>query len=188
MSGPDDTKTEYTCRCPSPLGGITLSSDGESLTGLWFDGQKFFGEGLPPGLEERELEVFDLARRWLGIYFDGREPDFTPPLRFSGTPFRERVWRRLQEIPYGETVSYGELAKELAACGAMAGVSAQAVGGAVGHNPISLIVPCHRVVGAAGELTGYAAGIERKIKLLTLEGVKLPGLPRLQAAATPAIM
>ena len=103
------------------------------------------------------------TKRWLDIYFAGRQPDFTPPLHLIGSDFRRRVWKRLLEIPYGQTTTYGALLG--------GGMSAQAVGGAVGHNPISIIVPCHRVIGANGSLTGYAGGIDKKIGLLTLEGV-----------------
>ena len=161
---------EYTQRYMSPLGGVTLACDGERLTGLWFDGQKHFGstlnnnEELRINNEEFSLPlVFDEVRRWLDIYFSGREPDFTPPLSLKGTPFQQRVWKELLTIPYGQTVTYGELARRLGCR------SSQAVGGAVGHNPISIIVPCHRVVGADGSLTGYAAGLDRKRTLLELE-------------------
>ena len=161
---------EYTAHYESPLGGITLSSDGEALLGLWFDGQKFFAATLAPDHEERALPVFDLAKRWLEVYFSGRDPGFTPPLRMNGTAFRRAVWEILLTIPFGRTMTYGEIAAELARREGVARMSAQAVGGAVGHNPISLIVPCHRVVGADGSLTGYAGGLERKRRLLALEG------------------
>ena len=165
---------EFTCRYASPLGGITLSSDGEALTGLWFDGQKYFAETLSPEREERSLPVFEEAARWLDIYFGGREPDFTPPLRPKGTAFRKAVWDVLLSIPYGQTVTYGEIAERLARQSGVPRMSAQAVGGAVGHNPISIIVPCHRVIGADGRLTGYAGGLERKARLLELESGSLP--------------
>ncbi len=159
----------YTDRYLSPLGGITLASDGESLTGLWFDGQKYFGSTLGERFEERaDAEVFCAVKGWLDIYFDGREPDFTPPLGIGGSPFRRRVLRQLLQIPYGRTATYGELAAALAEESGRP-VSAQAVGGAVGHNPISIIVPCHRVVGRDGSLTGYAGGVDKKLRLLTLE-------------------
>lgn len=154
---------DYIAHYDSPLGCITLASDSEALTGLFFDGQKYFGSTLGAQTEEHNLPVFDEARRWLDSYFSGREPDFKPVLSLCGTPFRQRVWGMLLAIPYGQTLTYGELARRL-------GVrSAQAVGGAVGHNPISIIVPCHRVVGANGSLIGYAGGIERKRVLLKLE-------------------
>lgn len=165
---------DHTAHYLSPLGGITLGSDGTALVGLWFapqgrrayhDGQKYFADVLDPVHEERpDLPVFEEARRWLDEYFSGRRPQFTPPLALRGSDFRRRVWQRLLEIPYGQTVTYGQLARSLGCR------SAQAVGGAVGHNPISLIVPCHRVVGTDGGLTGYAGGIDRKACLLQLEG------------------
>ena len=144
---------------------MTLASDGEALVGLWFDGQKHFGASLDGAHMEKRLPVFDQADQWLNVYFSGREPDFTPLLRPRGTAFQQAVWRRLLEIPYGRTVTYGEIA---AALGLPPG-SARAVGGAVGRNPISLIIPCHRVVGADGSLTGFAGGVERKTRLLALE-------------------
>lgn len=161
----------YTCFYKSPLGGITMASDGTALTGLWFDGQKYFAEGIEPDAEEKKQPVFDEAMRWLDIYFGGRRPDFTPPLNLEGTAFRKEVWQLLLQIPYGETTTYGELAAQLAAHRALKRMSAQAVGGAVGHNPISIIVPCHRVVGTSGSLTGYAGGLAKKLALLKLEGI-----------------
>ena len=159
----------------SPLGAITLASDGEALTGLWFDGQKYFGSTLPQQAETGDCPVFTQAKRWLDSYFAGEEPDFTPPLHWTATPFRSAVWEILLTIPYGCTMTYGQIAAQLADRMGKP-QSAQAVGGAVGHNPISLIVPCHRVVGADGSLTGYAGGIDRKVKLLALEGVDMSGL------------
>jgi methylated-DNA-[protein]-cysteine S-methyltransferase len=160
---------EYFHRAASPLGGITLASDGRALTGLWFDGQRHFAETLSPEHKEADLPVFALTRRWLETYFSGRQPDFTPPLALRATPFREAVWRALLTIPYGRTVSYGALAALVAAQSGLKRTSPRAVGGAVGHNPISLIIPCHRVVGADGGLTGYAGGIDRKQTLLAME-------------------
>ncbi len=154
---------------PSPLGEITLASDGDALTGLWFDGQKYFGSTLSGECGERSLPVFDQAADWLDIYFSGRAPDFIPPLNPQGTPFRRSVWEILLTIPFGRTVTYGEIAAELAMQKGSPSMSAQAVGGAVGHNPISLIIPCHRVVGADGSLTGYAGGLEKKEWLLKME-------------------
>lgn len=156
----------------SPLGGITLASDGTSLTGLWFDGQKYFGATLDDGHEEKLLPVFEETCRWLDIYFSGRKPGFTPPLAMQASPFRKAVWEILLTIPYGKTMTYGDIAKRIAAQKGIARMSARAVGGAVGHNPISLIIPCHRVVGADGSLTGYAGGIDRKVNLLRMEGAK----------------
>lgn len=161
----------YTCFYKSPLGGITMASDGTALTGLWFDGQKYFAEGIEPDAEEKKLPVFDETVRWLDIYFGGRRPDFTPPLNLEGTAFRKEVWQLLLQIPYGQTTTYGELAAQLAAHRGLKQMSAQAVGGAVGHNPISIIVPCHRVVGIGGSLTGYAGGLNKKLALLKLEGI-----------------
>ena len=161
---------QYIAHCETPLGGITLASDGESLTGLWFDGQKYFGAGLCDELIEKDLFVFGEVREWLKIYFGGKQPDFTPPLSLRGTPFRRAVWEKLLLIPYGKTATYGEIARSLSEEFGRK-VSARAVGNAVGHNPVSLIVPCHRVVGANGSLTGYAGGIERKRHLLEMEGV-----------------
>lgn len=159
----------------SPLGGITYSSDGEALTGLWFDGQKYFGEsilergGVRVEADEREVPVLAQTRRWLDEYFSGRTPGFTPQLRLQGTPFRRAVWEILLTIPYGRTVTYGEMASRLALQRGERHMSAQAVGGAVGHNPVSLIVPCHRVTGSDGSLVGYAGGVDRKARLLEME-------------------
>lgn len=153
----------------SPLGGITLASDGENLTGLWFDGQKYYADGLDAQYEEKSLSVFQQADRWLDIYFSGQEPDFTPPLRMKTTAFRKAVWEILLTIPYGETMTYGEISDRITKQAGILHMSAQAVGGAVGHNAISLIIPCHRVVGSDGSLTGYAGGIQKKVKLLQLE-------------------
>ena len=158
----------------SHLGGITLASDGEALTGLWFDGQKHFGAGLSGAAREQRLPVFEETERWLQLYFEGHEPDFTPDLRPAGSPFQQEVWELLRQIPYGETVSYGALAARIAQRRGLARFSAQAVGGAVGRNPISLLIPCHRVLGADGSLTGYAGGVEKKAALLRLEGFLLP--------------
>ena len=171
---------DYICRTGSPLGGITLASDGQSLTGLWFDGQNFYARTLDPVHTEKALPVFDEARRWLEIYFSGREPDFTPPLTLRGTAFQTGVWEILRAIPYGKTMTYGQIAEELALRAGLPRMSAQAVGGAVGRNPVSVIVPCHRVVGSDGSLTGYAGGLERKLRLLQMEsadrsGIILPG-------------
>lgn len=165
---------DYRFHLDSPLGGITLASNGEALTGLWFDGQKHFAAGLSENAEERSLPVFEETARWLALYFQGLEPDFTPPLRPLGTPFQQEVWALLRQIPYGHTVRYGELAARIAERRGLARFSAQAVGGAVGRNPISILIPCHRVLGADGSLTGYAGGLEKKAALLRLEGVSLP--------------
>ena len=148
----------------SPLGKITLTSDGESLTGLYLEGDRFFS--LSQKSQEKNLPIFDETRRWLDLYFSGKNPNFTPPLLMQSTPFRQSVWKILLKIPFGKTTSYGEIAKQIGRK-----MSAQAVGNAVGHNAIAIIIPCHRVVGKNGNLTGYAAGIDKKIKLLELEKV-----------------
>ena len=152
----------------SPLGGITMASDGLKLTGLWFDGQKYFADSLVE-FEEKNLPVFELTDRWLNIYFGGSEPDFTPPVKMNTTPFRKAVWEIMLTIPYGKTMTYGEIAKMIAKKKGVSQMSAQAVGGAVGHNSVSIIIPCHRVVGSDGNLTGYAGGIDKKTELLRLE-------------------
>ena len=164
---------EYTHHYDSPLGGITLASDGDSLIGLWFDGQKYFADALGNEHEEKPLPVFEEADRWLDIYFSGKAPDFTPPLNMKTTQFRKAVWEIMLTIPYGQTMTYGEIADIIAKDKGLARMSAQAVGGAVGHNSISLIIPCHRVVGTNGSLTGYAGGIDKKVQLLTMEKVDM---------------
>lgn len=158
------------CRYASPLGGITLSANGQGLTGLWFDGQRHFGSSLAGAVEGSNAHTED-ARRWLDIYFSGREPEFTPALSLSGTPFQLLIWEELKRIPYGRTVTYGALADIAAKKLGYKKMSPQAVGGAVSRNPVSIIVPCHRVIGAGGSLTGYAAGTETKRGLLALEKV-----------------
>ena len=160
---------EYIYHYDSPLGGITMASDGKALTGLWFDGQKYFGNGLDKDVRKDILPVFDQTVQWLNIYFSGKAPGFTPPLNMKTTPFRKEVWEILLTIPFGRTMTYGEIADKIARQNGLSRMSAQAVGQAVGHNAISLIIPCHRVVGANGSLTGYAGGIDKKAKLLALE-------------------
>jgi len=161
----------YISKYKSPVGDITLASNGEKLTGLWFDGQKYFADTLAENYEEKDLPVFGQTEKWLDIYFSGKAPDFTPPLDMGEiSPFRKRVWEIMLEIPFGQTSTYGKIAKQIAKETGKR-VSGQAVGGAVGHNSISLVIPCHRVVGTNGSLTGYAGGIDKKIKLLKLEGV-----------------
>lgn len=167
---------QYTSRYDSPLGGILIASDGEALTGLWFDGQKYFADTLDDEHEIKELSIFNEARRWLDIYFSGKAPDFTPPLRMTGSEFRRAVWEMLLSIPYGKMVTYGEIAGRVAKKMGAGGMSARAVGGAVGHNAISLIIPCHRVAGANGKMTGYAGGIDKKIWLLEHEGIDMSGI------------
>lgn len=235
----------------SPLGKITLASDGVGLCGLWFEGEKYYAHALTASgadgkfcardiaaktdaaakegcyeksgaleaksgadkkhnardfavkgtgeksratnlsaqggsgkfcaneqsgyFEEKNLAVFDQTRRWLDLYFSGRKPSFMPTLNPAGSAFRSAVWEILLKIPYGQTTTYGQIAREIAAARGLAKMSAQAVGGAVGHNEISIIIPCHRVVGTHGSLTGYAGGIDRKIKLLQPGGVDMRG-------------
>lgn len=158
------------CKYRSPLGDLLLAADEEGLTSLWFVGQKYYANGLPDESIWQETKILTETRRWLDIYFSGEEPKFTPPLHPVGTAFRQAVWKILLQIPYGQTVTYGEIAQQLAAEQGISTMSAQAVGGAVGHNKISIIIPCHRVIGADGSLTGYAGGIDKKIALLKLEG------------------
>lgn len=153
----------------SPLGNILLAADDIGLTGLWFAGQKYYAGNLAAEHEEQNTPVFEQAKEWLDIYFTGREPQFMPPIHMTGTPFQLAVWEILRRIPYGKTTTYREIAKEIARQRGLPHMSAQAVGGAVGHNAISIIIPCHRVVGTNGSLTGYAGGIDKKVKLLTLE-------------------
>ncbi len=165
----------FTQHYASPLGGILLAADGIGLTGLWFDGQKYFARDLPAEHTEQETPVLAEAKRWLDVYFTGREPDFTPPLHPIGSAFRQSVWEILLQIPHGKTMTYGEIARRLAEKQGLSQMSAQAVGGAVGHNEISIIIPCHRVVGTNGSLTGYAGGIDKKVKLLELEHADMAG-------------
>ena len=165
----------FTTTLPSPLGPLTLASDGAAITGLWLAGQKYFASTLDIHASPApDLPVFGQAAAWLTAYFTGAPLPAMPPLAPSGSPFRQAVWALLGEIPYGATTTYGALAQALRARGIAA--APQAVGGAVGHNPISLLIPCHRVVGADGSLTGYAGGVEKKRFLLELEGADLTGL------------
>lgn len=159
----------YLCHASSPLGDITMAGDGVSLTGLWFDGQKHF-PALPSSAQEnKHLPVFEETGRWLELYFSGKVPDFMPSLNPAGTPFQKAVWELLRRIPRGETRTYGQLAGLYAENSGIPRMSAQAVGGAVGRNPISILIPCHRVIGSDGSLTGYAGGLARKAYLLDLE-------------------
>ena len=168
----------YTLHFDSPLGGIQLAADDVGLTGLWFDGEPYFAEGLDPEHTAQKTPILQQAERWLKVYFSGREPGFTPPLHPMGSPFRQAVWELLLQIPYGQTTygqttTYGALAKQLAEKQGRPRMSAQAVGGAVGHNRIAILIPCHRVVGTNGSLTGYAGGIDKKEKLLRMEHVNM---------------
>ncbi len=159
----------YTCKYKSPLGDILLAADEVGLTGLWFTGQKYFADTLPGEHMLQETEILIEGKKWLDVYFSGEEPKFTLPLHPIGSAFRQAVWQILLEIPYGKTITYGEIAHRMGELRNTSHMSAQAVGGAVGHNEISIIIPCHRVVGTNGSLTGYAGGIEKKISLLELE-------------------
>ena len=159
----------YTGIYHSPLGNLLLAADDTGLTGLWFEGQKYFARTLPEEQQLKETPVLAETRHWLNIYFSGKEPVFTPPLHPAGSAFRQAVWQILLQIPYGKTMTYGEIAREKAKRQQVSHMSAQAVGGAVGHNAISIIIPCHRVIGANGSLTGYAGGIDKKAALLELE-------------------
>lgn len=162
-------KTNYT----SPFGNIVIASDGENLSGLWLEGQKYFAYTVNGNLiENNDLEIFKQTKTWLNKYFQGSKPKISElSLKPNGSQFRQRIWQLLCEIPYGSVTTYGEIANTIAKEKGIEKMSAQAVGGAVGHNPISIIIPCHRVIGSNGNLTGYAGGIETKIKLLNLEGV-----------------
>ena len=159
----------YTSRYSSELGDILLAADEIGLTGLWFFGQSYFADTLPAEQIEQETVILAQAKEWLDVYFSGKEPNFTPPLHPIGSPFRQAVWRILLQIPYGQTTTYGKIARQMEKLQNRPHMSAQAVGGAVGHNGISIIIPCHRVVGTKGSLTGYAGGLDKKMELLELE-------------------
>ena len=164
----------FTTTLSSPVGLLTLASDGEAITGLWLEGQKYFGAGLSDTVQEKTLPVFAAANAWLKAYFSRAPLPPLPPLSPQGSPFRQTVWQLLREIPCGAVTTYGALTRAMREQGVPA--SPQAVGGAVGHNPISILIPCHRCVGSDGSLTGYAGGVEKKKFLLELEGADLAGL------------
>ncbi len=167
---------KFTTHYLSPLGDILLAADETGLTGLWFDGAKYFGRGLALKHREKNTPILEQTREWLTVYFSGKEPPFYPPLHMSGTPFQLAVWEILRQIPYGETSTYGEIARIIAGQRGLAHMSAQAVGGAVGRNKISILIPCHRVLGTGGSLTGYAGGIDKKVRLLAIEKASIPPL------------
>lgn len=165
----------YITKIDAPLGTILAASDGDNIIGLWFEGQKYFAATLDDRTIEEEVPVYAQLRIWLDLYFAGETPDFTPPLAPKGSAFRQAIWALLMEIPRGTVTTYGALARTLRQQTGKP-VSAQAVGGAVGHNPISILIPCHRVVGTGGSLTGYAGGVDKKLRLLELENVSTTGL------------
>lgn len=157
----------------SPIGKLTIASDGENVTGLWMRDQKYYGQSVEGDLEKRSVPVFKRVREWLDRYFRGEAPDVDFPLAPGGSAFRLIILDILRTIPYGETMTYAEVARQAAAKMDRKSMSSQAVGGAVGHNPISIIIPCHRVVGSNGSLTGFSGGLDKKIHLLRLEKVDM---------------
>ncbi len=169
-------KTDYN----SPIGNITLGADENNIVGLWMEGQKYFGDTVKGEMHKNDnLPIFLTTKKWLDRYFKGEKPEIAElPLAPIGGEFRQTVWKFLCEIPYGQVITYGEIAKKIAQKRGLNRMSAQAVGGAVGHNPISLIIPCHRVVGTNGSLTGYSGGLDKKIRLLEFEGVDMSKLYR----------
>lgn len=170
----------YSTIHPSPVGDITLACDGDGkfIVGLWMAGQKYHGGTIPEAMIlNDDIPLFDTAKKWLDRYFSGEQPEISElPVAPIGSEFRQDVWKILCEIPYGEVITYGDIAKKMAAKRGKDTMSAQAVGGAVGHNPISIIIPCHRVIGSNGSLTGYSGGVKTKLKLLELEGVDMSRL------------
>lgn len=177
----------YSTHLASPLGHLLLTSNGTHLTGLWMERQKHYAATAAHELVEKDdLPIFQQTRRWLDHYFQGQSPTPTSlPLAPKGSPFRQNVWKILCEIPYGQTITYGGIAKQIAQKTGRPTMAAQAIGGAVGHNPIAIIIPCHRVMGANGRPTGYAGGIDKKIRLLTHEGCNLTGTFNPNPPATP---
>ena len=167
----------YTKTVSSPVGDLVLVSDGEYLTGLFIAGQKYFMDGCSKELyENNDLEVFHIVEEWLKSYFSGANLSIKSlPLKPAGTNFRQIVWQELLNIPYGDTITYKELGKKVARRLGKSSMSSQAIGGAVGHNPISIIIPCHRVIGTDGSLTGYAGGLDKKEYLLALEKANIHG-------------
>lgn len=171
-----DNKMYYKTEYKSPLGNITVCCDkDEKVVGLFFKNQKYFADNIDGKItEDNNLKIFVTVKNWLDKYFAGKKPNIKEiPIKFIGNHFRKSVWKILYKIPYGTVLTYGDIAKQIAKQQGIPKMSAQAVGGAVGHNPISIIVPCHRVVGKNGKLTGYAAGINKKKKLLELEQVNM---------------
>jgi len=168
----------YSTVYSSPIGEITLACHDDNLVGLWTVGQKYYGDTIPEAMvENNDAPVLCNAQKWLDRYFAGEKPDITElPLAPIGGVFRQAVWKILCEIPYGKIITYNDIAKKIAVQPGRKSMSSQAVGGAVGHNPISIIIPCHRVVGSNGSLTGFSGGIQTKVKLLELEGVDMSRL------------
>lgn len=167
---------EYISRYQSPLGAIVITEKDNCLSGLWFEGQRHSTAIEADYLSQNSTPLFAQTSRWLDIYFSGKNPDFCPPLKLTGTPFQNAVWSLLKDIPYGKTVTYKFLAENTAKALGLSRMSAQAVGGAVSKNKISIILPCHRVIGTSGNLTGYAGGLDRKLSLLQLEGISTDNL------------
>ncbi len=163
---------QFINRCESPIGGLLIASNGEAITGLWFEGQKYFADTLEREHEEADIQIFRQTREWLGAYFAGINPGAVPPVTLEGSLFRMTVWGILMGIPYGSAITYKEIGARVASKLGLGHMSAQAVGGAVGHNPVSIMVPCHRVLGSDGRLTGYAGGLDKKAYLLRLEGIR----------------
>ena len=168
----------YSTTYSSPIGTVTLACYDNSLVGLWTAGQKYHGNTIPEVMiENNDIPIFGAAKKWLDRYFAGEKPNIAElPLAPIGGEFRQSVWKILCEIPYGKVITYGGIAKKIAVKMGRNSMSSQAVGGAVGHNPISIIIPCHRVVGSNGSLTGFAGGVQMKVKLLELEGVDMSTL------------
>jgi methylated-DNA-[protein]-cysteine S-methyltransferase len=169
----------YTCAIDTPLGNMTAASVGEVLVGLWFKGQKYYPSRTAGWVSDPDRRVFGTLRDYLGLYFSGSTEMPDVSLDPHGSPFQKSVWAILRTIPVGQVVTYGQIAKQIAQSRGLTVMSAQAVGGAVGHNPISILIPCHRVVGAHGALTGYAGGLDRKAALLRIEGTNLGATERM---------
>lgn len=166
----------YYDQIESPVGLLTVVSDGTSVTRLWIEGQKYSETEMREISKNPDLAVFKQVKEWMDCYFSGKDPGFLPPMAPAGGEFRQSVWNILREIPYGHLITYGDIARQIAEQRRTGRMSAQAVGGAVGHNPISILIPCHRVVGTHGNLTGYSGGLPIKVKLLELEHVSMDQL------------
>lgn len=172
---------QYLSEYGSPIGKLVLTADESALTGVWFEGQNSAAGSFEKQYEKRETPVLQKTKQWLDMYFAGIEPEIEVPMHFVGSAFQLEVWKILRTIPYGKTMTYGEIAKQIVEQKGILRMSAQAVGGAVGHNKISILVPCHRVIGTNGKLTGYAGGIEKKIKLLELEHVDIKASEKIKS-------